>query len=91
MAYYKHHVYLNNNKTLHIDSNDNRPKSSSTLITIEEKDSKDLFSIPLSSIFYIQTEVVNTLSAKDPIDQLDLTKQDPYNGIVITAKDQMDK
>ena len=90
MAYFKHHVYLNNTRTLHIDSNDSRPESTSTLMTIEEKDSKDVFTIPLASILYVQTEIINVfMRTNNQLEQV--IKQDPYNGIVTETKDQMDK
>ena len=87
MAYFKHHVYLNNIRILHIDSNDPRPKSTSTLMTIEEKDSKDIYTIPLASILYVQTEIINVFThINNQLEQV--IKQD---GIVVETKDQMDK
>lgn len=89
MAYYKHHIYLNNGTTLHIDSEDKRPKSTSTLVTIEEKDTKDFFTIPLAAFMYIKTEIIDPANALSAIDRLQLPKQDPYNGIVLAVKEEV--
>ena len=94
MTYYKHHIFLNSGKTLIIDSDIYRPKSTSNLITIEEMDSKDLFTIPMSSYSYIRTEIIN--SGDENNIHKEIAKQDPYNGIMATLPtptitDQMDK
>lgn len=89
--YYRHHIFFNNSKILRIDSKNQKfaPSSTVQLLCIEEKDTQEIYTIPISSFYYIKTEAIGQFAEESRIDNL--KKQDPYNGIVPEVKDQMDK